>query len=176
MRDELGVSDTALFWFKSYLSDRQSRVSIHNTYSDPVDLEYGLPQGSILGPLMFGIYTLPLGNIIRHHNIDFHIYADDTQLYCSFDPRMPGAWQVAMEKLELCITDVQKLKLNENKTEVIVLGTPQNLKKLPQISLHIGDARIDPTDSVRNLGIMFDSHMTINQFSITKHKENQKVP
>ena len=78
-------------------------------------------------------------------------------LYCSFDPRIPGAWQVAMEKLQLCITDIQnwmtcnKLKLNENKTEFIVLGTPQNLKKLPQISLHIGDARIDPTDSVRNL-------------------------
>ena len=51
------------------------------------------------------------------------------------------------------------LKLNKNKTEFIVLiGTHQNLKKLPQISLHIGDARIDPTDSVRNLGIMFDSH------------------
>ena len=82
---------------------------------------------------------------------------------------IPGAWQVAMEKLQLCITDVQnwmtcnKLKLNENKTEFIVLGTPQNLKKLPQISLHIGDARIDPTDSVCNLGIMFDSHMTMSK-------------
>ena len=72
MRDDLGVSDTALPWFKLYLSGRQSRVSIHNLYSDPVDLEYGLPQGSILGPLMFGIYTLPLGNIIRHQNMDFH--------------------------------------------------------------------------------------------------------
>ena len=83
MRDDLGVSDTALLrfkhWFKSYLSGRQSRVPIYNLYSGPVDLEYGLPQGSMLGPLMFGIYTL---HIIRHHNIDFHLYADDTQLWC----------------------------------------------------------------------------------------------
>jgi hypothetical protein len=57
-----------------------------------------------------------------------------------------------------------KLKLNENKTEFIVLGTPQNLKKLPKIFLHImGDTSIDPTDSVSNLGIQFDSHMTMSK-------------
>ena len=84
-----------------------------------------------------------------------------------------GAWQVAIEKMQLCVTDVQnwmtsnKLKLNENKTEFIVLsslfGTPQNLKKLPKISLHMGDTSIDPTDSVRNLGIQFDFQMIISK-------------
>ena len=74
-----------------------------------------------------------------------------------------------MEKLQLCITDVQnlmasnKLKLNENKTEFVVLVTLQSLKKLPQIYLHIADARIDHTDFVRSLGIMFDSHMTMSK-------------
>ncbi len=82
---------------------------------------------------------------------------------------LPGAWQVAIEKLQVCITDVHnwmtcnKLKLNENKTEFIVLGTSQNLKKLPKISLHIGDTCIDPTDSVCNLGIKFDSHMKMSK-------------
>ena len=117
---------TALLWFKSYLSGRLSRVSIPNLLWS--DLEYGLPQGSILGPFMFVIYTLPLGNIIRHHNIDFHLYADDTQLYCSFDPWIPSAWQVAIKKLQLCITDVQnwmtsnKLKGNSTVSRITLFS------------------------------------------------------
>lgn len=169
MNTKLGISGIALQWFKSYLSDRQSRVSIGNNYSDPVDLEYGLPQGSILGPLKFVIYTLPLGKIIRRHALDFHLYADDTQLYCSFDPKIPGARQHAIERLQLCIAEIQewmscnKLKLNESKTEFIVLGSPYFLQKLPPVLLKIGDAHIEPTQSVRNLGIIFDANMTMTK-------------
>ena len=169
MKTDLGISGTALQWFESYLSDRQSRVSITNNYSDPVNLLYGLPQGSILGPLKFVIYTLPLGNIIRQHALDFHLYADDTQLYCSFDPSIPGARENAIEKLQLCIAEIQnwmtknKLKLNESKTEFIVLGSPYYIQKLPPVMLTISDAHIKPTYSVRNLGIMFDVHMTMTK-------------
>ena len=76
------------------------------------------------------------------------------------------------------LDDLQQVKatyVNENKTESIVLGTPQNLKKLPQIYLHIGHACIDPTDSVRNLGIMFDSHKYDNEQASFKASANQAM-
>ena len=71
--------------FHSYLSDRSQRISVNNALSDMAGLSYGVPQGSVLGPIEFCMYTLPLGAILRHHKLQYHIYADDTQIYCPFD-------------------------------------------------------------------------------------------
>ena len=79
LSSSIGVSGTALQWFSSYLSGRTQKVSCNGQLSSAAPLECGIPQGSVLGPLLFSIYTAPLGNIIRSRDVSFHFNADDTQ-------------------------------------------------------------------------------------------------
>ena len=84
-----GICDQALDWFRSYLSDRTQYVRIQDVSSDVHASPYGVPQGSVLGPLLYSLYTSPLGDIARSHGLSYHFYADDTQLYLSFETSSP---------------------------------------------------------------------------------------
>ncbi len=92
-------------WFKSYLSDRHQFVAVNEKVSYRSQLQYGVPQGSVLGPLLFMLYMLPLGNIIRKYGVSFLCYANDTRLYIS---SWPGE-KHQIEKLMECIVDIKKL-------------------------------------------------------------------
>jgi hypothetical protein len=108
-------------------------------------------------------YILPLGDIIRSHHLSFHIYADDTQMYISYDPRNPVEHVESLRTLEMCIIDIQnwmtsnKLKLNMEKTEFLIIGSPHNLRSLPPLSLRVDTTVVQPVDTVRNLGVFMDS-------------------
>ena len=76
----------ALSWFRSYLTNRTQFVALNNTTSSHYPVRFGVPQGSVLGPILFLIYMLQLGDLIHSFSIDFHSYADDTQLYVAIEP------------------------------------------------------------------------------------------
>ena len=160
LNQSFGIRGVALKWFESYLKDRTQTVQIGSCTSTPVTLKYGVPQGSVLGPILFTTYTTPLGNIIRKHGLNFHLYADDTQLYISFQPGVSVSKETAISCLEACIKDIDiwmtnnLLKLNDDKTELIVITTHSNTSQNQHIGINIGDSLITPSsEPPRNLGV-----------------------
>lgn len=99
----------------------------------------------------------------------YHAYADDTQLYTRFDRRSHHSLEIAMAKIEACISDVKhwmltnKLKLNEDKTEFLVIATPHFFKNNPLPKLSIGETYVTPSQNARNLGVIFDKEMNLNK-------------
>ena len=80
-------SNTILAWFKSYMSGRNQFVEVHGSLSSPMPLSFGVPQGSVLGPMVFILYTHPLSKLISSFkNINHHLYADHTQIYITITP------------------------------------------------------------------------------------------
>ena len=81
-----GIASSALSWIKSYLSDRSQCVAVGSVLSDSQTLAIGVPQGSVLGPKLYCMFSKPIGEICRLHNMKYHIYADDTQVYIVVEP------------------------------------------------------------------------------------------
>lgn len=103
LRCHFGFSDTALQWFSSYLSGRTKSVIMGATTSTPRYVDFGVPQGSILGPLLFRLYVVPLQNVVATYSLDSMFYADDSQLYIVTSPKDHSA---ALDNLRNCIEDV----------------------------------------------------------------------
>uniref|UniRef100_A0AAQ6IH18 Reverse transcriptase domain-containing protein n=1 Tax=Anabas testudineus TaxID=64144 RepID=A0AAQ6IH18_ANATE len=162
----IGIKGTALEWFKSYLSDRFQFVHVNDESSMHSKVSYGVPQGSVLGPILFTLYMSPLGNIIRKHSINFHCYADDTQLYLSMKPGETNQ----LVKLQECLKDIKAwmtsnfLLLNPDKTEVILFG-PKNLRDtMSKHILTIDDIVLASSNTVRNLGVIFDQDISYTSY------------
>ena len=155
LETRFGINGTALDWFRSYLSNRSQAVRINNSSSEKMYLNFGVPQGSVLGPILFTLYVAPVADIANKHGVSHMLYADDTQLYVEFNKSSMAA---SLQHLELCTDGIKSwmsqniLKLNEDKTEVIVFGSRKYLEGMPSISIRVGDCTITPTRSVRNLG------------------------
>ena len=114
LSDWYGISGEAQIWLSSYLQNRHQSVKIKNTLSDKVTLS----QGSVLGPVLFTLYTTPLSAIISSFDINHHLYADDTQIYMSLPVSNS---RESLENLQHCVMAVSawmtgsKLKLNPSK-------------------------------------------------------------
>ena len=132
--------------------------------SDSISLKCGVPQGSVLGPILFTLYTSPLGQICSN-KVHYHLYVDDQQIYLSFKLGPVGVQSAQddfIHRMERCVEEIKNwmarnmLKLNEEKTEFIIFGTHQQLRKIQNITIRIGSTNIIPADHIRNLGFMMD--------------------
>ena len=159
-----GIKGDPLKCFLSYLKGRVQYVQIESTFSREQKLLFGVPQGSVLGPVLFTIYTTPRGRIIQRHGLTYHLYAGDTQLYMAFKPSGVTSQCDAISRIETCVADIRIrmndnfLKFNDDKTELLIITTREDLSKLSDISIKVGDQSISPCDDPpKNLGVMFDS-------------------
>ncbi|KAK7925857.1 hypothetical protein WMY93_008167 [Mugilogobius chulae] len=157
LAQHVGLQGSVLQWFSSYLTDRSFAVMVDDYSSSSAPLTSGVPQGSILGPVLFSIYMLPLGSIIAKYNLSCHLYADDVQLYL---PLLPNA-APALDSLNNCLLDIKKwlahnfLHLNDNKTECIVFGQPDQVT-LSRVTFPL-------SESVRNLGVILDTELSFDK-------------
>ena len=154
-----GVSGKALDWFESYLTGRSQRIKLGNCLSSRSDLSFGVPQGSVLGPLLFTLYTTPLSSLVSGHAIPHHLYANDSQLYVSFSS---GNSAAQLNGLQSCLASVQswmstnKLKLNPDKMEFLLIGNErQQSKYLSMFPIELLGVETYPAKSARNLGVVF---------------------
>ena len=157
----VGLSGTVLSWFGSYLTGREYFVSLADFTSVKHTISSGIPQGSILGPLLFSLYMLPLGDLISNYGVNSHFYADDTQIYLSVAPDDPNA----LDPLLSCLAGIKCwmtdnfLKLNEEKTDVLIIGSDEQ-KEL--IRSKLGDLTGGSNNTVKNLGVIIDSDLSFN--------------
>ena len=128
-------------------------IPINRHYSPDITLSFGVPQGSVLGPLLFTMYVTPFADIANRFGLYYHFYADESQLYVSFELRTNS--QNAARILKSCTSVIKSwikfnmLKLNDEKTELIIFGSSYSIRKFPSLSLKISNIHINSSDSVK---------------------------
>lgn len=173
LENMFGLTSTVIDWFRSYFQCRSQTVSVGTAISEVLFMLFGVPQGSVLGPLIFIMYTRPIGIIARKYGVKFHLYADDTQLYASLDLNDRDSSKSSLNNLEQCIDELRswmthnRLKLNDDKSDVIYIASPHYLKSLSTPGIKVGDARIPPSDKVKNLGVIFDKYLNMESHITT---------
>lgn len=156
LRTDFGVTGQALSWLQSYLLGRKQRVVVEQQQSKNFDLLSGVPQGSCLGPLLFVMYASRLFRIVEKHLPTAHGYADDTQLYISFRPGLESSQDDAVSAMVDCISEIRPwmahshLKLNDKKSEFLIVGSRQQLVKVNVDNILVGSSQVKPSSNVRN--------------------------
>jgi hypothetical protein len=163
LRTVFGVSGAALDWIETYLRGRKQYVMTGGDRSTLSDCEFGVPQGSVLGPFLFSIYVSPIVDVITSHGVQFHQYADDTQLYIAIQSPEDLA------RLEKCTSAVRDwftengMLLNPDKSEVLLVASQRNAKKVAQNpGVSVAGSNIAYSAKLKSLGVTLDQSLTFD--------------
>lgn len=182
LQKDYGINGKASEWMQSYLQSRSFCVKINDTFSSLLELLFGVPQGSLLGPILFILYIKALQMIAAKYGLDVQFYADDSQLYISFHPSRPSELADVRDRTNSCLAEIRCwmlrnfMKLNESKTELLVLGKPKVLRECGlEVTLRFGNLTISPTeckgDNWKSLGVKLDESMSMQrQINSVKQK------
>ena len=156
------------------LSEWTRTFTAADSHCNSIAVNCSVPQGSVLGPIQFIINTEDVAELFNRHSINFHLFADDMQLYTCAAPSREA---IARQKLSTCMDDLvawcasHRLKLNASKTELIWFGTHTATalsKMATNQSVTVGSVDVQPTDIVRNLGVLLDSELTMKRSMSTR--------
>ena len=167
LQSSFGIHSTALSWFHSYLSNRTQFVQIDNSRSSNSPCPTGMQQGSVLGLLLFSLYTSPIGHIVSSFGLLQQLYAHDTQIYVAVS-RLNQS--INIRQLEQCLSaqhawfSLNGLALNPSKSEVILMGTRQHAASLPPLSnINVAGSSVPFSSQVKLLGVILDSSRSLNK-------------
>ena len=153
-----GIQDQELKWIRSYLDARTQQVLVNGCLSDPGHLTTGVPQGSILGPLFFVIYTNDMPSVVRYCNVN--MYADDTEVHYD-DKELPNVEKYLQDdicNIGLWMTS-NKLKINLKKSAIMLIGSRQRISN-KTITITISNTQIEQVTHFKYLGVMIDKYLT----------------
>jgi len=158
----LDVDNSALAWFRSYLAGRRQHVRCSGKCSALTDVIYGVPQGSVLGPILFLLYIADLASIVAEHGLSLQQYADDSQIY---DSGQSDATSSRSNTVSLCVDNISNwmcsnhLQLNADITELMWCSSIRKLLQLPSCLFSVAGSLVCPVNAVRDLGVFIDNDL-----------------
>lgn len=167
--ENIGIKDNERKWFESYLSNRSQKTKINDTYSDELNNNMGVPQGTVLASLLFSIYMNDICDIIEKElNLSINLRADDTEIHISTDDL-----NIEISKMQQILDIIQdyfkrnKLKINASKTKYMIVKSKYKFIDMRNIVLKIGDENIECVHDIKYLGVIID-----DQLKFDKHTDN----
>jgi len=163
LRSVFGITGSALRWVETYLRNRKQYVMAGGERSDSTQCEHGVPQGSVLGPFLFSVYVSPIADVITSRGVQFHQYADDTQLYIAVKSDSD------IKKLEDCTLAVRDwftgngMLLNPDKSEVLLVARKSNAEKFTGGSgVCVAGSPIAYSVQLKSLGVTLDQNLSFD--------------
>ena len=160
------ISSQVSQWFQLYFTNRQQRILIKDVLSNEFEFEFEWCATSCAGPVILLSYLSSLYDLIPQYDVNVGGFADDNQLYISFKPNSESEAE-ALNEITNGIAAVRKwilrnkLKINDDKTELIIIGGSKQLPKVSLDSIQVGECTVSPGQNVRNLGVIFDENLSM---------------
>ena len=167
------IDGLPLAWIRSYLEGRSFQVQVGMALSQPIDVPYAVPQGSLLGPVLFICYIATLNDIIQGTPVSMLGYTDDHVVYKSFLPMDESSALEGLTEVIIRIRNWMKhssLKMNDSKTDIVIFGTHSQCNKITTTAMEVGETPVNISSELNYLGVLLDQNLTLKTHILTKTK------